>query len=276
MSDVFSKHSLCQALQKAGLVVTDAPGTLSTWGTAIKARFDLDNLHLMQREADAGAVQIQSALQQMGRQVSSLHMQVAKVANLVEAVASLAPAKAAAAAPQPQDTPSASLGCLLPSTDAAPAAFTGKRAADIYREYMSEGEVVPNFKKKRERSKAKVVYEWFNAMATPAEKAQLKPVSGASAEPDEGARRKLVARLHELVRQRLVAAYPEGSKLRDLPNKEYHLPASGIDSNIQTLSGLKPPRSVDTAHFQVWRAEFEAREAESIVVATRAPKRAKR
>ena len=69
--------------------MTDAPGTLSTWGTAIKARFDLDNLHLMQREADAGAVQIQSALQQMGRQVSSLHTQVA---NLVEAVASLAPA----------------------------------------------------------------------------------------------------------------------------------------------------------------------------------------
>ena len=240
--------------------------------------------------------------------MSSLHTQVA---NLVEAVASLAPAmlpagsrkcshhagavsqaeverleaqlpavkvtaKAAAAAPQPQELPSARLGCLLPSTDAAPAALTGKRAADMYREYMSEGEVVPNFEKKREKSKAKMVYEWFNAMATPAEKAQLKPVPGASAEPDEGARRKLVARLHELVRQRLVAAYPEGSKLRDLPNKEYHLPASGIDSNIQTLSGLKPPRSVDTAHFQAWRAEFEAREAESIVVKTRAPKRAKR
>ena len=84
MSNVFSKYSLCQALQKAGLVVTDVMSTLSSWGTAIKTKFDCENLFLMQREADVGAVKVQSALQQVGRQVSGLHTKMASVLEALQ------------------------------------------------------------------------------------------------------------------------------------------------------------------------------------------------
>jgi len=83
-------HSVLVAMQSAfsrGRMV-DVDGTMHYWSGILRGKFNIDNLHLTDRSADSGHVQIVAAVQQLGAQVSGLHSAVSAVQRHLSSAAS--------------------------------------------------------------------------------------------------------------------------------------------------------------------------------------------
>ena len=172
--------------------------------------------------------------------------------------------------PPPQANPLGSL--LVAGPGSSPAvSLSGAKSKAFYQSCMAKGGALPTFKAKQEKPKAETCIKWFNSMANADERASLKPPptqgDGQSPppKPDEGARRRLVDKLHGLIVSRLTAAFEEAAGIgvpRDMQKDDYELPVSGIASHLEKLRVAKTP-SIDPSTFAVWRAEHEQQEREA-------------
>jgi hypothetical protein len=63
-------------------------GTMHLWSGVLRKQFDMDNLHLTARTADTGHVQIVTAVQQLGAQVSVLSSTVSAMQRHLSSAAS--------------------------------------------------------------------------------------------------------------------------------------------------------------------------------------------
>lgn len=119
----------------------DAHSILIEWGRAIRARFDVDNVHLTGMHAHSGFQQTIAALQQLGGSVSRLHASQSatgdSVASLVAAVERLEAAMRARTAPPAAGVPSPT--AMPPPPRPAPAATPPQEAPAA----MPQGELSP-------------------------------------------------------------------------------------------------------------------------------------
>ena len=112
--------------------------------------------------------------------------------------------------------------------------------------------------------------KWFNSMATTEEKATLLPARSDACEPtppkpDEGARRRIAEKLHDLIVERLRAAYAEGSihVPRDMQKVGYQLPCTGLASHLERLKSEKHAVVPEASSLAAWRTAREQQEADS-------------
>ena len=152
------------------------------------------------------------------------------------------------------------------------------KAKAFYLRCMAKGGALPSFERKQEKNKGEICMKWFNAVATADEKATLKPP--LTGKPDEGARRRLVDKLHGLIVARLTAAFDATANIevpRDLQKDNYELPAAGIVTHLDKLKSARA-ESIDTTTLAAWRAAHEQQVREAGVTGSggRPTKKAKR
>ena len=153
--------------------------------------------------------------------------------------------------------PLTAFSAMLPA-DAAkgPAvSLTGFKAHSFYGDVMAKGRL-PLLATKQQNVKAKLCISFFNGMATAADCVTLKPPVPPASAPDDGERRKLLVRLHDLILARLTSAYDEADLPvpRDYLKDDYLLPATGISSAVEALKGKV---IFDTSSFPEWRLAWE-------------------
>lgn len=139
----------------------------------------------------------------------------------------------------------------------------GATAGDYYRNLMERGGQLPAGLNDGDRGRAKLILEWFNAMATAEEKALLRPPRAGCAMPDPGERRRTSELLQNLVIGRLSEAFLRRcDKIPDALAK-WTLPATGIQDRIGQLKkepkqseiGVTPVTVVtNSTAFQDWRS----------------------
>ena len=169
---------------------------------------------------------------------------------------------------------------LLPASSSAAVAsltITDRTAKGVYEDMMDTySGVVPDGPKwaiKQHRPKAELCVKWFNGFATSEEQAELKPAQAGGPEPDQGERRKLIERLHQMVVARLRAAYRDKSMEvpRDLAKADHVLPASGIASHVEKLK-----QAIDISTFLEWRKLWEQVDSSEAAAGAAAAKPKKR
>ena len=117
----------------------------------------------------------------------------------------------------------------------------------------------PNMDKRHAQSARRCV-EWFNAMATAEEKAQLRPARAGLVPPDEGEQRKLAAQLHKLMEARIDDEFE--LKGLEQSSRQYLLSASSLDSRVyRKLKLTSAPASSEFARWRKARVEQEAASA---------------
>ena len=182
--------------------------------------------------------------------------------------------------PPPPPPPPNAFDALLPASSSAAVAsltITDRTAKGVYEDMMDTySGVVPDGPKwaiKQHRPKAELCVKWFNGFATSEEQAELKPAQAGGPEPDQGERRKLIERLHQMVVARLRAAYRDKSMEvpRDLAKADHVLPASGIASHVEKLK-----QAIDISTFLEWRKLWEQVDSSEAAAGAAAAKPKKR
>ena len=112
---------------------------------------------------------------------------------------------------------------------------------------------------KQDKSRAKLVLDWFNAMANGDEKALLRPAKPGYAHASAGERRIAIEELGKLVIARLCegfASVPGGVLPRELGKG--NLSATALENRVRALEKKKVSIVVTAAAFAAWRANRTA------------------
>ena len=131
-------------------------------------------------------------------------------------------------------------------------------APDFYLECCRLGGNVPSTLTTADRRRGRLVLDWFDAMATPQERADLR-----SSKVNDGDKRRLVMMLDELVAARLRLAFDAAKLPVPLPlqkPKKKPLASGGIESRLSDLkSAKKTVPTADSAQFAEFRSGCEQR-----------------
>jgi len=126
-----------------------------------------------------------------------------------------------------------------------------KTAVAVYLDTMARGSVDQQLRRP-DRARAKLIMEWFSTFATAEELRILGPAAAGST-VDDGARRVLAAKLHDLVVARLAHAFAEEGKTPVGLKGPVTLRPSSIEERLKKVTV-----AVDRDKFAAFRAERES------------------
>ncbi len=162
---------------------------------------------------------------------------------------------------------------LLPASNADIVhTLTSRNAQNVWIELMSKnGGYLPNrWSTKQEKNKAKILLEWFNAMATEEEKSSMKAKDDGT-----GTRRIIAARVHGALLARLREFYAASplQAPRDMTKQDHQLRASAISSHVEKLTAYCGKGVVVVSGFATWRKAWEAARNEEAASSVAPPKK---
>jgi hypothetical protein len=271
----------------------DSAGTLADWSKKIAYQFNQDNLHLTSKEADTGTNRIVEAVQQLGRSLGEVHSKLAAVLEAVTVISQLRTlvdelqAVARARTPAMSVSPSVAVRSPSPCTMLLPSVrgnmsvpstptrtITDVHAETFYCDCMSnQGQVPSNVTQKQHKSKAMMMLQYFNAMATKDERNEMLPDSVGSVRTPErrsewrGRQREIAKLISNLLKGWLSDMFQGHSITSRSLKAETPLLVGGIDDRVRELKDkaevpkMKPDQL--ELKFAEWRSRNEQRFAPS-------------